>query len=196
MKSKVLLILVIIMMFVAGGTTYYVYSLYSESNSEIKDNPTEQKVIKTNINTDSNNKKIEEVSVEPPSKISDEEKSLKTSLTIRLDDIIQVSPETHDVYSKELSLPMTFINHTDKDIKGFHASTYYNDMFGELIFELEMKYEYDIIPANDSIQWLGGFDINQFNEHHMRLYTVPYENVVFKYEILSIYFMDGTVISK
>lgn len=184
--NKLLVVLVIVMLFVAGGTSYYAYSLYSGGND---------KKVEV-VEADNEEVEIKEQIIEKPIKesVSAAEKDLSTSITINLDDKIQISPETHDVYSEEISLPLTIINHTDKDIKGFLTDTIYRDMFGEIIYELELKYEYDIIPANDSIQWVGAFDVNRFNENDMRFYTVPFENINFEYKINSIYFTDGTSI--
>lgn len=89
---------------------------------------------------------------------------------------------------------MTFINHTNKDIKGFTTITYFYDMFGELLMELDLKYDYGTIKAKDSIDWVAAYDINQFKED-MRFYSVPFENVTFNYEITSIVFSDGTTLT-
>ena len=124
----------------------------------------------------------------------DEEKkdSIDTSLTIVLNDVVPYDPNIHDVYSYEVNFPLTFINHTNKDIEGFTAITYFYDIFDELLMELDLKYDYGTINANNSIDWVAAYDINQFKEEDMRFYSVPFENIKFNYEITSIIFSDGT----
>ncbi|TKI49884.1 MULTISPECIES: hypothetical protein [Lysinibacillus] len=124
-----------------------------------------------------------------------EDNHLNTSLTLVLEDVIPRDPSIDDnVYGYELNFILKYINHTDKDIKGFIAETYFYDMFGELVYTLDFKYEWDVIPANGSSNFNTAVDLNQFKDEDMRFYNLPFENMKFKYKIKSIIFTDGTSI--
>lgn len=122
-----------------------------------------------------------------------EDNHLNTSLTLVLEDVIPRDPSIdNNVY--ELNFILKYINHTDKDIKGFLAETYFYDMFGELVYTLDFKYEWDVIPANGSTNFNTAVDLNQFKDADMRFYNLPFENMTFNYKIKSIIFTDGTSI--
>ncbi|HBJ00226.1 MAG TPA: hypothetical protein DDY89_03835 [Lysinibacillus sp.] len=124
-----------------------------------------------------------------------EDNHLNTSLTLVLEDVIPRDPSIdHNVYGYELNFILKYINHTDKDIKGFLAETYFYDMFGELVYTLDFKYECDVIPANGSTNFNTAVDLNQFKDADMRFYNLPFENMTFNYKIKSIIFTDGTSI--
>ena len=90
----------------------------------------EQEKVETTLNQD----------VESIEKISNneeiaEDNHLNTSLTLVLEDVIPKDPSIdNNVYGYELNFILKYINHTDKDIKGFLAETYFYDMFGELVY--------------------------------------------------------------
>lgn len=124
-----------------------------------------------------------------------EDNHLNTSLTLVLEDVIPRDPSIdNNVYGYELNFFLKYINHTDKDIKGFLAETYFYDMFGELVYTLDFKYEWDVIPANGSTNFNTAVDLNQFKDADMRFYNLPFENMTFNYKIKSIIFTDGTSI--
>lgn len=133
-------------------------------------------------------------------KTSDNEENAKdnhlnTSLTLVLEDVIPRDPSIdNNVYGYELNFILKYINHTDKDIKGFLAETYFYDMFGELVYTLDFKYEWDVIPANGSTNFNTAVDLNQSKDADMRFYNLPFENMTFNYKIKSIIFTDGTSI--
>lgn len=138
--------------------------------------------------------------VESVEKTSNNEKitkdnHLNSSLTLVLEDVIPKDPSIdNNVYGYELNFILKYINQTDKDIKGFLAETYFYDMFGELVYTLDFKYEWDVIPANGSTNFNTAVDLNQFKDADMRFYNLPFENMTFKYKIKSIIFTDGTKI--
>lgn len=124
-----------------------------------------------------------------------EDSHLNTSLTLILEDVIPRDPSIdNNVYGYELNFILKYINHTDKDIKGFLAETYFYDIFDELVYTLDFKYEWDVIPANGSTNFNTAVDLNQFKDADMRFYNLPFENMTFKYKIKSIIFTDGTSI--
>lgn len=124
-----------------------------------------------------------------------EDNHLNSSLTLVLEDVIPRDPSIdNNVYGYELHFILKYINQTDKDIKGFLAETYFYDMFGELVYTLDFKYEWDVIPANGSTNFNTAVDLNQFKDADMRFYNLPFENMTFKYKIKSIIFTDGTKI--
>ncbi len=153
----------------------------------------EQEKVETKVETSSpdNVENVEKVNVK---EVNNEDNELNTSLTLVLDNVIPRDPSIDDsVYGYELNFMMKFINHTDKDIKGFIAETFFYDMFSELVYTLDLKYEWDSIPANDSISFNTAVDLNQFKDADMRFYNLPFKNMTFNYKIKSIIFADGTI---
>ncbi|WP_338651668.1 hypothetical protein [Lysinibacillus sp. Y5S-8] len=69
------------------------------------------------VTTNQDNLAIEKASTNEE---TDEDNHLNTSLTVVLEDVIPRDPSTdNNVYGYELNFIMKYINHTDKDIKGF-----------------------------------------------------------------------------
>ena len=153
------------------------------SNQEEKAETSNQDDLVESVEKISNNEEIAE------------DNYLNTSLTLVLEDVIPRDPSIdNNVYGYELNFILKYINHTDKDIKGFLAETYFYDMFGELVYTLDFKYEWDVIPANGSTNFNTAVDLNQSKDADMRFYNLPFENMTFKYKIKSIIFRDGTSI--
>ncbi|MFJ7952839.1 hypothetical protein ACIQZG_15050 [Lysinibacillus sp. NPDC096418] len=188
--KKLLPILVVVMLFVAVGTGYFAYSAYKDNVDKSVPASTYKD---TEMEAELDNKEVE-TKVEDT---KDKGKSnLNNSLSIELIEIIHRDPSQDGVYDYRLGAKQIITNHTDKDIKGFIGETYFYDMFGELIFTIDLKYEWKLIPANDSIEFYGEAGLNQFKDGDMRFFYLPFENMTFDYKISSIIFNDGTTISE
>ncbi|MFA1738968.1 hypothetical protein [Lysinibacillus fusiformis] len=150
---------------------------------------------KEKAETSNSNQDVESIEKISNNEEITEDNHLNTSLTLVLEDVIPRDPSIdHNVYGYELNFILKYINHTDKDIKGFLAETYFYDMFGELVYTLDFKYEWDVIPANGSTNFNTAVDLNQFKDADMRFFNLPFENMTFNYKIKSIIFTDGTSI--
>ncbi|MFJ7954581.1 hypothetical protein ACIQZG_24075 [Lysinibacillus sp. NPDC096418] len=186
--KKLFPILVVVMLFVAVGTVFFAYSAY-------KDNVDKDKFVPASTNKDTEMEaeltKLDNEEVETKVK---EKSKLNDSITIQL---VEKTPRDSS-YDADyiLNFKLKITNHTDKDIKGFIGETYFYDMFGELLYTVDLKYEWDLIPANNSIDFNSGFKLNNFNDNDVRLFNLPFENMKFDYKISSIIFNDGTTISE
>lgn len=133
------------------------------------------------------NKEIKEISAEEHNK-----KIMQDSLKIELEGILQEYPNTSENrYSYSVEFPMVIKNLTNDTIKGFIADTKFTNMFGDTLLELQIRYDQDLISQNGSIEWVGAYDLNQFNDDDMRFFNTPSNNINFEYEIIEIHFLSG-----
>lgn len=98
-------------------------------------------------------------------------------------------------YSEFIELPYQIVNNTSKTIRGIEGIMHIKDMFGKTILDVQWDYTDESIPAGESVTITGtGLDYNQFMTEHMKIYSTPYENLVFEYEIQTVLFDDGTTL--
>ena len=98
-------------------------------------------------------------------------------------------------YSEFIELPYHIVNNSSKTIRGIEGIMHIKDMFGKTILDVQWDYTDESIPAGESVTITGtGLDYNQFMTEHMKIYSTPYENLVFEYEIQTVLFDDGTTL--
>ena len=98
-------------------------------------------------------------------------------------------------YSEFIELPSQIVNNSSKTIRGIEGIMHIKDMFGKTILDVQWDYTDESIPAGESVTITGtGLDYNQFMTEHMKIYSTPYENLVFEYEIQTVLFDDGTTL--
>ena len=98
-------------------------------------------------------------------------------------------------YSEFIELPYQIVNNSSKTIRGIEGIMHIKDMFGKTILDVQWDYTDESIPAGESVTITGtGLDYNQFMTEHMKIYSTPYENLVFEYEIQTVLFDDGTTL--
>lgn len=98
-------------------------------------------------------------------------------------------------YSEFIELPYQIVNNRSKTIRGIEGIMHIKDMFGKTILDVQWDYTDESIPAGESVTITGtGLDYNQFMTEHMKIYSTPYENLVFEYEIQTVLFDDGTTL--
>ena len=98
-------------------------------------------------------------------------------------------------YSEFIALPYQIVNNSSKTIRGIEGIMHIKDMFGKTILDVQWDYTDESIPAGESVTITGtGLDYNQFMTEHMKIYSTPYENLVFEYEIQTVLFDDGTTL--
>ena len=98
-------------------------------------------------------------------------------------------------YSEFIELPYQIVNNSSKTIRGIEGIMHIKDMFGKTILDVQWDYTDESIPAGESETITGtGLDYNQFMTEHMKIYSTPYENLVFEYEIQTVLFDDGTTL--
>ena len=98
-------------------------------------------------------------------------------------------------YSEFIELPYQIVNNSSKTIRGIEGIMHIKDMFRKTILDVQWDYTDESIPAGESVTITGtGLDYNQFMTEHMKIYSTPYENLVFEYEIQTVLFDDGTTL--
>ena len=98
-------------------------------------------------------------------------------------------------YSEFIELPYQIVNNSSKTIRGIEGIMHIKDMFGKTILDVQWDYTDESIPAGESVTITGtGLDYNQFMTEQMKIYSTPYENLVFEYEIQTVLFDDGTTL--
>ena len=98
-------------------------------------------------------------------------------------------------YSEFIELPYQIVNNSSKTIRGIEGIMHIKDMFGKTILDVQWDYTDESIPTGESVTITGtGLDYNQFMTEHMKIYSTPYENLVFEYEIQTVLFDDGTTL--
>ncbi len=96
-------------------------------------------------------------------------------------------------YSPRVEFIFEVYNNTSKDIKGVQGTFTIKDLFGVDIMSLGLDFTGQAIPANSSAVFDDlGFDINQFMDDHVKVYSTNLEDLQFEYEVTSIVYTDGT----
>ena len=85
-------------------------------------------------------------------------------------------------------------NNTDKDIQGIEGKLKIMDLFGKEILTAGCDFTGHTIPAGETVVNDDlSFEINEFINEHMKLYTTAYEDLKSEYTVTQIVFTDGTV---
>lgn len=104
-------------------------------------------------------------------------------------------PINYDVnrYSPRVEFNFNISNQTNKSIKGIQGVLTIKDLFGEKIMALNCDFTGQTINVNTKVTFDGiGFDINQFMDHHVKVYNEEFEDLIFEYEVSKIVYSDGT----
>jgi len=83
------------------------------------------------------------------------------------------------------------INKSEKIVKGFKGMLVLQDMFGDPIINLEIKYEKAINPSSRIIE-KGGYEYNKYIDSHGKLRYANIENIKAIWNPSVIVFADGT----
>ena len=115
-------------------------------------------------------------------------------VTVTVNDIQQLDINYNaGRYSPRVEFVFEVYNNTSKDIKGVQGVLTIKDLFGVDIMSLGLDFTGQTIPANSSVVFDElGFDINQFVNEHVKVYSTDLEDLQFEYEVTSIVYTDGT----
>ena len=81
-------------------------------------------------------------------------------------------------YSPRVEFVFGVYNNTSKDIKGVQGTLTIKDLFGVDIMSLGLDFTGQTIPANSSVVFDDlGFDINQFMDDHVKVYSTNLEDL-------------------
>jgi len=112
----------------------------------------------------------------------------------RLRTIVTVTPVKKQFDSYEYQEYNTFKfaikNSGEKAIRGFKGGLVVNDLFGDRISKLEIKYDDKLDPGKDKII-SSSYSYNQFMDNDSKLRFTPLEKLKFSWEPEIIIFIDG-----
>ena len=98
------------------------------------------------------------------------------------------------IFNSYSNLKFEITNNTDKDIQGIEGKLKIMDLFGKEILTAGCDFTGHIIPAGETVVNDDlSFEINEFIDEHMKLYTTAYEDLKSEYTVTQIVFTDGTV---
>ena len=98
------------------------------------------------------------------------------------------------IFNSYSNLKFKITNNTDKDIQGIEGKLKIMDLFGKEILTAGCDFTGHTIPAGETVVNDDlSFEINEFINEHMKLYTTAYEDLKSEYTVTQIVFTDGTV---
>ena len=98
------------------------------------------------------------------------------------------------IFNSYSNLKFEITNNTDKDIQGIEGKLKIMDLFGKEILTSGCDVTGHAIPAGETVVNDDlSFEINEFINEHMKLYTTAYEDLKSEYTVTQIVFTDGTV---
>ncbi len=98
-------------------------------------------------------------------------------------------------FSDIVEFDLSFKNTTDKEVRGFKGVVQIDDLFGDEIYRLKLSFD-EGVGANQSKQWQGGMEVNQFMDSHTKLANTDFNNLQFNFDMETIIFSDGSTINK
>ncbi len=116
-------------------------------------------------------------------------------VTVNVTDKINIPKNINNsIYSNNVNFHFSIKNNTDKDIKGIQGVLDIQDLFGVSILKMNCDLVGNTIKPNETVVNEDlGFDINQFMNDHVKVYTTDYSDLKFSYTINKIVFADGTI---
>lgn len=88
-----------------------------------------------------------------------------------------------------ITFDIIFENKTNRDIRGFKGTIIFNDIFGDPIKSIGITQD-TLILANESYNWQGTIDYNQFIDSDVRLRNKELENIDYIFVIESILYIE------
>ncbi|WP_433709019.1 hypothetical protein [Paenibacillus illinoisensis] len=99
------------------------------------------------------------------------------------------------IFSDIINMTLDLNNTSDKVVKGFQGVITFEDMFGNEIKSLNVKYD-NPIEAGSSTSYDGSFEVNQFMDEDNELRDTPLEKITVDFKMDQIIFDEGTTIKR
>lgn len=97
-------------------------------------------------------------------------------------------------YSDYINIKLGFKNSGIKDIVGIKGTAVFKDIFGDLVKKVNVSMDTPV-PTNQTIEWSGSLDFNQFIDSDNELAFKDKNKINFEFEFDTIIFKDGSKIS-
>ncbi|WDV46318.1 hypothetical protein PV797_01155 [Clostridiaceae bacterium M8S5] len=127
--------------------------------------------------------------------ITKQKKVEENDVTVVVVDKVNIAQNiSKGIYSDRSEFHISITNNTDKDIKGIQGVIDIQDLFGVSI----KKFNCDLVgkvikPKETIINKNLGFDINEFMDDHVKVFTNKFDDLKFVYTVNKIVFTDGTI---
>lgn len=128
-------------------------------------------------------------------KMKKESEVQQGDVTVSVIDKINIPKDIRNSrYSDRVECHFSVTNNMDKEIKGIQGILFIQDLFGVSIMALNCDFVGNIIKPNETVVYKGlGFDVNQFMDDHVKVYTTDYSDLKFAYTVKQIVFTNGTI---
>ena len=96
-------------------------------------------------------------------------------------------------YTPRVEFTFNIKSNSDKSIKGIQGILHIKDLFGVEFITSTCDFTGKTIPANGSVDVSDiGMDINEFMDHHVKLYNTDFSDLNFTYDITEIVYNDDS----
>ncbi len=97
------------------------------------------------------------------------------------------------IFSNYVTFVFELTNNSDKAIKGVQGILHISDLFGSSIMDVRCDFTgHTIQPSETYTNKDLSYDVNEFIDTDMKLYSEDYSDLIFEYEPITIVFTDGT----
>lgn len=97
------------------------------------------------------------------------------------------------IFSNYVTFVFELTNNSDKAIKGVQGILHISDLFGSSIMDVRCDFTgHTIQPSETYTNKDLSYDVNEFIDTDMKLYSEDYSDLIFEYEPTTIVFTDGT----
>lgn len=97
------------------------------------------------------------------------------------------------IYSPRAVFVFDVTNNSEKEIKGIEGVLTIKDLFGKEIMSANLDFTGQTVAVNETATFDTMYiEINQFLDHHVKVYNTAYADLQFEYKINSIVYADGT----
>lgn len=100
------------------------------------------------------------------------------------------------IFSNYVTFVFDLTNNSDKPIKGVQGVLHIMDLFGSSIMDVRCDFTgHTIQPGETYTNKDLSYEVNEFNDEDMKLYSEDYSDLNFEYEPTTIVFSDGTSVA-
>lgn len=101
----------------------------------------------------------------------------------------------HDRPTDQIIFDCEMENPGDKDVRAFRGKIQFFDLFGDMIYESNVKVDTPMTAQSKSSECSIAVEYNQFREDAVRLRNADLGNIKWKWQPIEILFADGTRVS-
>lgn len=194
MKRSILYILLLTVLILTGcqaGASEGLSEKVDKLQNEVNVLKSELEQVKKEKNKIQSEKEYAESQLE---EIKEEEELKEDEVLVQVVNKTNVPRDSNNwIFSDSVSLHISIVNNSEKDIKGIQGSIDIQDMFGVTILKMGCDLTGNIINSGETfINKEMSFEINEYMDDHLKFYTTDFDDLNMIYTINQIMFTDGT----